>query len=54
MTLTITDALCNGCAHRIGYTNWCGMLMVACSNWGGARALVTPMLDCGGFQEAAE
>ena len=54
MTLVLTDVLCNGCAHRVKYTNWCGMLMVVCSKEGDSLALNTPMLDCGHFEEATE
>lgn len=51
MTLVLTDVLCKGCAHRVKYTNWYGMLMVVCSKEGDSLVLNTPMLECGHFEE---
>ena len=54
MTLTITDLLCNGCAHRVKYSSWDGRLMVVCSKGRDTPSFRFPMLDCDSFQEAAE
>lgn len=52
MTLALTDVLCKGCAHKVQYKNWHGMLMVICSKEEDRLVLNTPMLDCSHFEEA--
>lgn len=49
--LQLTDVLCEGCTHRVKYTNWCGMLMIICSKNGERAVLNAPMLDCDSFDQ---